>query len=214
MPAETPAQRLNAARETAREAAPPRAALLEQAQVAAKAAGVADSRVEAADVALSALHAVRDVTTARVQQTVADLCTEGLRIVFDDPAVRLEVRAVERRGVVEADLVLVRGGIETDPLEGNGGGLVANAAAMMRLVMVRLLAPRGLAPVLVLDEPFAALSAGHREAMAQTLEDVAAALGIQVITITHADAFARGMVYRVRWADRDAVRAVVEATDG
>lgn len=187
-----------------------RAGLLGQAHTATSLATLADSRVAAADAALAALHAVRDVTTARVQQTVAELCTEGLRIVFDDPDVRLEVRAVERRGVVEADLVLVRGGIETDPLEGNGGGLVADAAAMLRLVMVRLLATRGLAPLLVLDEPFAALSSGHREAMAQTLEDVATSLGVQVITVTHHDEFVRGTVFRVRMADRAAVRAVVE----
>lgn len=169
----------------------------------------AAQRVQASDVALHAVRAVRDLTTARVQQRITELTTEALRVVFDDPDVRLEVRSVERRGVVECDLVLVHGGLATDPLEGNGGGLVADVSAMLRLVMVRMLTRRGLAPLLVLDEPFAALSQGHRAAMADTLDTVAASLGIQVITSTHADEFARGGVYRVAWDDREAKRARV-----
>ena len=165
----------------------------------------AEARVRACDVGLAALHAVRDVTTARVQQTIAELCSEGLRIVFDDPDVRLEVRPVARRGVIEMDLVLVRGELETDPLTGNGGGLVADAAAMLRLIMVKLLSQRGLLPLLVLDEPFAALSGGHREAMAETLFDVADAMGIQVIVVTHSDEIARGPVYEVLQGDGEAV---------
>ena len=169
----------------------------------------AAQEVMAADTALALLHTVRDETTARMQGTVAELCTDGLRIVFGDPELRLEIRSVERRGVVEADLVLVRDGLETSPLEGNGGGLVADAAAMMRLVLVRLLSLRGIMPLLVMDEPFAALSEDRREAMAETLFQVARELGIQVLTVTHADEFALGSVYRVEWADRSRVRAAV-----
>lgn len=205
--------RLDAVRQRLVEARARRTALTEQRDTAAEAAAAAEAEVRAADVATAQLHAVQDITSARVQQTIADLCSEGLRIVFDDPTVRLDVRTVERRGVLEVDLVLVRGAVETDPLEGNGGGLVADAAAMLRMVLVRLLSQRGLAPLLVLDEPFAALSQGNRAAMAETLEQVADSLGIQVLTVTHADEFARGHVYRVRWGDRAALRAVVERDD-
>ena len=183
--------------------------LKEARRLATERAEGAEADTRAADVALAALHSVRDETVARVQQTVAELCSEGLRIVFDDPDVRLEVRILERRGVVEADLVLVRGELETDPLLGNGGGLIADAAAMLRMIMVKLLSQRGLAPLLVLDEPFAALSAGHREAMAHTLEELAEQMGVQVIMVTHADEFARGDVYRLQWADREAILAEV-----
>jgi len=172
-------------------------------------AEAAEADVRACDVALGALHTVRDATTARVQQNIAELCSEGLRIVFGDTTTRLEVRTVQRRGVIEADLVLVRGDVETDPLDGNGGGLVADASAMLRLIMVRLMSARGLAPLLVLDEPFAALSAGHRSAMADTLQEVAATMGIQVLLVTHEDEFSRGTVYRVTWADRAALEAQV-----
>ncbi|MFA7295807.1 MAG: hypothetical protein WC211_01310 [Dehalococcoidia bacterium] len=206
-------ERLDAVRQRLVEARARRTALTEQRDAAAAAAEAAEAEVRAADVATAQLHAVQDITSARVQQTIADLCSEGLRIVFDDPTVRLDVRTVERRGVLEVDLVLVRGAVETDPLEGNGGGLVADAAAMLRMVLVRLLSQRGLAPLLVLDEPFAALSQGNRAAMAETLEQVADSLGIQVLVITHSDEFARGHVYRVRWGDRAALRAVVERDD-
>lgn len=171
--------------------------------------GIAALEVQACDTALAQLHTVRDTTTARMQGTVAELCTDGLRVVFNDPDLRLEVRSVERRGVVEADLILIRNGLETMPLEGNGGGLVADAAAMMRLVLVRLLSLRGIMPLLVMDEPFAALSEDRREAMAEVLEQIARELGIQVLITTHADEFAIGSVYRVRWADHERRRAEV-----
>ena len=170
-------------------------------------------RIGSEDVALFAVRALREAATERVQQRLADLTTEGLRVVFDDPHLALEVRLVERRGVIEADIVLVRGDIETDPLEGNGGGMVADVAAMLRLVMVRMMSRRGIAPLLILDEPFAALSQAHRAAMADTLEAVAASLGIQVIVVTHSDEEMRGAVYRVAWQDRAAVLAHVVRED-
>ena len=186
--------------------------LAQQISATEKALAESAEEVEACDTALAQLHTVRDTTTARMQGTVAELVTDGLRMVFEDPDLRLEVRSVERRGVVEADLILVRGGLETSPLDGNGGGLVADAAAVMRLVLVRLLSLRGIMPLLVLDEPFAALSEDRREAMAQVLYEIAHELGIQVLTVTHADEFALGSVYRVRWADHARMRAeVVEA---
>ena len=205
----TAGERLQAVAERATTARLQVALLERQAAQARERATQAAQRVQASDVALHAIRAVRDLTTARVQQRLTELTTEALRVVFDDPDVRLELRSVERRGVVEVDLVLVHGGLATDPLEGNGGGLVADVSAMLRLVMVRMLTRRGLAPLLVLDEPFAALSQGHRGAMAYTLATVAASLGIQVFTSTHADEFARGGVYRVSWEDRDAKRARV-----
>lgn len=168
-----------------------------------------ESDVRAADVALALVHTVRDAETVRVQGRLAALCTEALRTVFDDPTLSLEIAMVERRGVIEADILLTRGELITDPLEGNGGGLVADLAALLRLIMTRLLQSRGVAGLLVLDEPFAALSEGHREAMAATLEEIAATLGMQVLVITHADEFARGAVYRVQWHDRDALEAEV-----
>lgn len=169
--------------------------------------------VEAADVALHAVRSVRDLATARVQQRLTDLATEALRVVFDDPSLSLVVRSVERRGVAEADIVLRRGGLETDPLDGNGGGMVADISAMLRLIMVRMLTRRGLAPLLLLDEPFAALSAGHREAMADTLEAVGESLGIQIVTVTHAPEMVRGVVYRVQWVDREAIEATLVRED-
>lgn len=169
--------------------------------------------VEAADVALHAVRSVRDLATARVQQRLTDLATEALRVVFDDPSLALVVRSVERRGVAEADIVLRRGGLETDPLDGNGGGMVADISAMLRLIMVRMLTRRGLAPLLLLDEPFAALSAGHREAMADTLEAVGESLGIQIVTVTHAPEMVRGVVYRAQWVDREAIEATLVRED-
>ena len=171
-------------------------------------------RVMASDVALHAIRSVQELSTARVQQRLTELATEALRVVFDDPDVSLVVRTQERRGVAEADLLLRRGDLETDPLLSNGGGLVADVSATLRLIMVRMLSRRGIAPLLLLDEPFAALSAGHREAMADTLAAVADQLGIQVVTITHAPEMVRGVVYRAQWADRAAVEATLVREDG
>lgn len=203
------APRLEVLRRTVLRAEAQRDTLVTQAAQARATADHHARRERECDVALFAVRAAREATQERLQQRITELTTEGLRVVFDDPEVRLEIRTVERRGVIEADLVLVRGTLATDPLESNGGGLVADVAAVLRLVVVRMLQRRGVAPLLVLDEPFAALSAGHRAAMADTLEAVAASLGIQVLTVTHADEFARGTVYRVEWESREAIRARV-----
>lgn len=201
--------RLEALRRTVLRAEAQRDTLATQAAQARATADHHAQRERECDVALFAVRAAREATQERLQQRITELTTEGLRVVFDDPEVRLEIRTLERRGVIEADLVLVRGTLATDPLESNGGGLVADVAAVLRLVVVRMLQRRGIAPLLVLDEPFAALSAGHRAAMADTLEAVAASLGIQVLIVTHSDTEARGRVYRVQWENQQALRAEV-----
>lgn len=160
-------------------------------------------RVMASDVALHAIRSVQELSTARVQQRLTELATEALRVVFDDPDVSLVVRTQERRGVAEADLLLRRGDLETDPLLSNGGGLVNELSAVLRLIMVRMLVGQGLAQIILLDEPFSALSKGHRPAMAETLEALAAALGIQVFVVTHSEVESRGRVYEMRWVDRE-----------
>lgn len=187
----------------------------ERTRLAAATALVAEQAqaIEAADVALHAVRSVRDITTARVQQRLTDLATEALRVVFDDPGLALTVRTVERRGVAEADILLRRGELETDPIDSNGGGLVNEVSAVLRLVMTRMLGRRGLAQIMLLDEPFSALSAGHRPAMAETLETLAESLGVQVVIITHSAAEVRGVVYRAEWKDREAIEATLVRED-
>lgn len=173
-----------------------------------------EADVRALDVSLYAIRSLREASTERVQQRLTDLTTEALRVVFNDEGVALAVKTVERRGVIEADLVLANGDLVTDPLEGNGGGVIAVISAVLRLVMLTMLRRRGVAQLLILDEPLAALSAGYRAGMAGVLESLAAALGVQTIVVTHSEAEMRGSVFRVSWADREARHAKVEREDG
>ena len=188
-------------------------ALVEQRASTVERLAQREADVRAVDVGLYAVRALREASTERVQQRLTDLTTEALRVVFDDPTVALTVNTLERRGVIEADLVLTRGELATDPLEGNGGGLVATVAAVLRLVMVTMLRRRGLAQLLILDEPLAALSVGYRAAMAETLESIAASLGVQVIVVTHSEQEMRGTVYRAQWKDREAKHAEIVRED-
>lgn len=188
-------------------------ALTEAHAVAAARIEQREQDVRATDVALYAVRALREASTERVQQRLTDLTTEALRVVFDDPSVALTVKTLERRGVIEADLVLTHGELSVDPLEGSGGGVVAVVSAVLRLVMTKMLARQGLAQILILDEPLAALSVGYRAAMAETLAEVAASLGIQVIISTHSEQEMRGTVFRVSWQDREAKHAKVERED-
>ncbi len=169
--------------------------------------------MRATDVALFCVRSLREAATERVQQRLTDLTTEALRVVFDDPSVALTVKTLERRGVIEADLVLTHGDLSVDPLEGSGGGVVAVVSAVLRLVMLAMMRRRGIAQLLVLDEPFAALSQGFRAGMAEALEEVAASLGVQVLVVSHHDEDVRGTVYRVSWQDREAKHAKVERED-
>ena len=131
-----------------------------------------------------------DVTqriAAEVQQqahaAIASIVSRCLSAVFHDPY-EFRIEFERKRGRTEAKLSFHRDGIEVDPLDGSGGGVVDVAAFALRLACVLLHRPQ-LRPVIIADEPFRNVDADNIVRVRELLHRLAADLGVQLILVTH-----------------------------
>lgn len=91
---------------------------------------------------------------------------------------------VERRGTIEADILLIRKEVEIDPMSTVGGGVVDILAFSLQIAVWSL---RNSAPTIVLDEPFRNLSKDLQQKASEMLKELATRLKIQFIIISHED---------------------------
>lgn len=128
---------------------------------------------------------------AEAQRQIEALVTQGLHTIFGDPGLSFHVVPAVRAKRNEVDFVvrshLGNTTVDTDVLDGRGGGLAATVGFLLRLVILLL---SGGETVLFLDESFAFLSEDRHPAMAQFLADIAAKTGVQIIMVTHTPALA------------------------
>ncbi len=157
-----------------------------------------EDMLEAYEEELSKLDAEHDALTqvvgifgdiaGRLQTTflrnVEVLVSAGLTSVFGQ-AVEFTIEQGTYGKQPIMDFRVSMDGVQSDDIiNAHGGGLVALAGLIMRIVVVRLMR-KTQAQVLVLDEPLAMLSAAYREAAAKLLSDLSQELGIQIIMVTH-----------------------------
>lgn len=125
-----------------------------------------------------------------VQRQVEELVTRGLQVVFDSSLSFHVVQSVKANAAnVEfvirsqyADHV-----VDTPVLEARGGGLAVVVAFMLRLVVL-LLTP-GVRKTLLLDESFSHVSAEYEGRLAEFIREVTEKAGVQVILVTHSNAY-------------------------
>jgi DNA repair exonuclease SbcCD ATPase subunit len=124
---------------------------------------------------------------------IAGVVSRCLAAVFEDP---YEFRIVfeQTRGRTEARLVFVRDGVEVNPIDSSGGGVVDVAAFALRLSCLMLSRPAR-RRVVVMDEPFRFVSKAYRPAVAVLLEQLAKELAVQFIIVTHFPELAIGRVH-------------------
>lgn len=153
----------------------------------------AESRLE---VILAAREVLQDAavrTQTRVHSRIAAVVSRCLAAVFAEPY-EFRVAFEQKRGKTEARLILVRDGIEhEDATDAVGGGVVDVASFALRLTCLMLTQPPP-RRLLVLDEPFRHLSAGHAPAARKLLETMAEEFGVQVLMVTHNHRLATGKV--------------------
>jgi len=118
--------------------------------------------------------------------TVEQLVTYGLRVVFPDLSLNFKTDISTKRGAQWLDLKLEDNGVEAPILSAFGGGPASVVAFLLRLLVCRRL---NLAPVLLLDEPFSFVSEHYVENVGKLLRELADKLGFEMILVTHADAF-------------------------
>lgn len=146
---------------------------------------------------LAAQKIVQEVAE-KVQQTahkrIADVVTRCLKAVFgEEEAYEFRINFSQKRGKTEAELVFVRDGMEVDPYDGSGGGVIDVAAFALRLACLMLSLPKR-RKLLVLDEPFRFLSVDYRPQVRALLELLAKDMGIQILMVTHAPDLVCGKV--------------------
>lgn len=126
---------------------------------------------------------------------IAQLVTECLRAVFDDPY-EFRIEFDRKRGRTEARCLVVRGDCEIDPLEAAGGGVVDVIAFALRLIALTLKRPER-RRLLILDEPFKFVSEEYRERIRDLLLTLSEDLGIQMVIVTHIRELEIGHVIRL-----------------
>lgn len=119
------------------------------------------------------------------------LVSRGLSVVFGE---HLEFRLISgtKRDVSSMEFKLVQlvdgEELETDILDAKGGGVVAVAGFLLRVLLMIAYRPQ-LRPVMLLDETFAHLSSEYIPNLAQLISQLHAETGIQFILVTHDQTF-------------------------
>ncbi len=128
----------------------------------------------------------------KVHQRISSVVSTCLEAVFDDPY-EFKIEFEQKRGATVANLKFVRNGRELSPMEASGGGAVDVAAFALRAACLVLHRPV-LQRVLLLDEPFKFVSKEYQPAIRSMLEQLARDLKIQIIMVTHNEAYETGKV--------------------
>jgi DNA repair exonuclease SbcCD ATPase subunit len=148
-----------------------------------------------ADEAQQIVQAVAETIQEEAHDRIAGVVTRCLAAVFDEPY-EFKINFERARGRTEAKLLFVRDGMEVNPIDASGGGVVDVAAFALRLSCLMLARP-ACRRVVVLDEPFKFVSADRRANVRAMLEGLAADLGVQFIMVTHIDALRCGHIVEI-----------------
>lgn len=123
-----------------------------------------------------------ELTTRESMGSVEQLVTYGLAAVFEDLKLGFRLQVDTKRGVQSVEPRLIDGPVDAPILDAFGGGPAAVVAFLLRLLVCRRL---NLAPVLLLDEPFSFVSAQYVAPLAKLLRELADAVGVTMILVTH-----------------------------
>ena len=153
------------------------------------------TRLQQLDEELSSLHSEEHVLTgtdealkvllstiqAELQTDIERLIQYGLRVVFPDLGLGFRLDTTEKRGGPWVEPLLV-GPVEGPILDSFGGGPASLVAFLLRVLTLKR---AGLAPVLLLDEPFTPVSSGYRDLVGKLLRELADKAGLTIVMVTH-----------------------------
>lgn len=122
-------------------------------------------------------------TQQQLRYHIADIASMALESVFSQPY-KLVLEFVESRGKNECNILFERNGVDFDPMEESGGGVVDLAAFALRLASWSMQSPRSRACI-ILNEPFKHLSKNLHDKASEMIKAVSEKLHVQFIIITH-----------------------------
>ena len=115
------------------------------------------------------------------------LVTHGLRTVFEGEDLEFRTEVERFRGKTAVKFKLKCDGVEAPLLEAYGGGPLAVAGVLLRVVAIVVL---GLKRVILLDESLSFVSAQYTEATSKLLRKLCADLDFTILMVTHNPKFA------------------------
>lgn len=138
------------------------------------------------------------------QHQIESLVTLGLTAVFGPGLSFHLVGGVRAKTPVVDFVVRSHAGdqlVDTPVMDARGGGLAATVGFLLRLVVLLLSTPRD--SVLLLDETFAHVSAEYEPALAGFIRELVDRTGVQIILVTHSDAYSEVADAKYRFTLRD-----------
>lgn len=147
------------------------------------------------------MNSFADERLLEVHSRLEGLVTHALQQIFgDDLAFKIVTETKANRSETRFVVVSTVNGqpLETGVMDARGGGVAAVVGFIVKLLLV-LLTP-GARRVMFLDETFAQLSTDYEIPLASFLRELADKAGVQIVLVTHSDAYSdvADKVYRFR----------------
>ena len=125
------------------------------------------------------LQDVASKTQEQLKQAVETVVQSCINLLF--PGYEFKVNFIPKRGKVDAEFRICKGGVELDPLASNGGGVVDAVSFSLRAGCLRLANRR---PILLLDEPFKCVRGTPRRELGEVLNTLVETMGVQVLMVS------------------------------
>lgn len=136
------------------------------------------------------LTSVGEAAQQAAQHQIEGLVTRGLQVIFGSELSFHVVQSV-KANASHVEFVIrsqyADRAVDTPVLEARGGGMAVVVAFMLRLVVL-LLTP-GARKILFLDESFSHVSREYEVRLAEFLREVTEKAGVQIVLVTHSDAY-------------------------
>lgn len=145
--------------------------------------------------ARSVIQAVAEHVQQQAHTQIARIVTRCLQAVMGKQYA-FKIRFEQKRGRTEAYPKVLKAGIEIDPLEGSGGGLLDVVSFALRVACLILARPQR-RKLIILDEPFKFVSPEYRANVAILIQSLAEEMGVQFVIVTHMPELFIGKVIRV-----------------
>jgi DNA repair exonuclease SbcCD ATPase subunit len=130
------------------------------------------------------IQSVAEQIQTIAHRRVSSIVTRCLHAVFGKDSYDFKINFRKLRGKTEAELKLTKGGLELDPMDSTGGGVVDVVSFALRLAGIIMTRPSK-RRLLVLDEPLKHLSRSYSERAKIMLETLAEELNFQIVLISH-----------------------------
>jgi len=133
--------------------------------------------------AQSLIQSVAKQTQEELSNQISSIVTLALNSIFDVPY-EFGIRYEPKRGKTEAYLFFKKNGMEVDPIDDSGGGVVDVASFALRIALWQLSRPRP-SDTIILDEPMKWLDRKLQPKASELLKTLSDKLGIQFIIVSH-----------------------------